>query len=393
LKQIKGILADIDGTLYFKGSPIPGAIEAVEKLRKKDIKLLFFTNTDSKSPRTMFNTLIEYGFSIKEREIFTPIIALKEFLAECPDKKIYLVTTEEVKEEFQMFRQIKGSEVPDFVIIGDFHDKWDVNRLNIAFKYVIKHKAKLLGTQGNKYYLDQFRTAGNPSVGVENGFIFKYRNWLMQGEDGHDRLKAENDQFAFDLQLESTQPVVNHGNEGIISLGFAGSSYYYSRTRMKVTGTLKVDGTTELVEGISWFDHQWGNFTSIKLSWDWFSLQLDNGVDLMIYQLRDKQGKPVNYAATVSKKGETEILGNTEFVLTPGQNWVSDKTGNSYPVTWNLKIPKKKIDIKIQGIIKNSEFDAKLTTFLTYWEGAVKVEGSHTGRGFMELNGYGPESK
>lgn len=148
-------MADIDGTLYFKGSPISGTIEAVEKLRKKGIKLLFFTNTDSKSPRTVFNTLIEYGFSIKEREIFTPIIALKEFLAECPDKKIYLVTTEEVKEEFQKFRQIKSSEVPDFVIIGDFHDNWDVNRLNIAFKYVIKHKAKLLGTQGNKYYLDR----------------------------------------------------------------------------------------------------------------------------------------------------------------------------------------------------------------------------------------------
>lgn len=148
-------MADIDGTLYFKGSPISGTIEAVEKLRKKGIKLLFFTNTDSKSPRTVFNTLNEYGFSIKEREIYTPIIALKEFLAKKRDKKIYLVTTEEVKEEFQQFRQIKNSEVPDFVIIGDFHDNWDVNRLNIAFKYVIKHKAKLLGTQGNKYYLDR----------------------------------------------------------------------------------------------------------------------------------------------------------------------------------------------------------------------------------------------
>ncbi len=155
MKQIKGILADIDGTLYFKGSPISGTIEAVEKLRKKSIKLLFFTNTDSKTPKTVFNTLNEYGFSIKEREIFTPIIALKEYLTKCPDKKIYLVTTEEVKEEFQEFRQIKSSEVPDFVIIGDFHDNWDVNRLNIAFKYVIKHKAKLLGTQGNKYYLDR----------------------------------------------------------------------------------------------------------------------------------------------------------------------------------------------------------------------------------------------
>ncbi len=155
MNQIKGILADIDGTLYFKGSPISGTIEAVEKLREKGIKLLFFTNIDSKSPRTVFNTLIEYGFSIEEKEIFTPIIALKEFLAEYPDKKIYLVTTEEVKEEFQKFRQIKNSEVPDFVIIGDFHDNWDVNRLNLAFKYVIKHKAKLLGTQGNKYYIDR----------------------------------------------------------------------------------------------------------------------------------------------------------------------------------------------------------------------------------------------
>lgn len=155
MKHIKGILADIDGTLYFKGSPIYGTIETIEKLRKKGIKLLFFTNTDSKSPRTVFNSLNEFGFSIKEREIFTPVIALKEFLAECPDKKIYLVTTEEVKEEFQIFHQIKNSEIPDFVIIGDFHDNWDVNRLNIAFKYVIKHKAKLLGMQGNKYYLDR----------------------------------------------------------------------------------------------------------------------------------------------------------------------------------------------------------------------------------------------
>lgn len=245
----------------------------------------------------------------------------------------------------------------------------------------------------NQYYSDQSRTAGNTSVGVENGFIFKYRNWLMQGDGGHDRLKVENEQFAFDLQLESTQSVVNHGNEGILSLGFAGSSYYYSRTRMKITGTLKVGRTTEQVRGVSWFDHQWGNFTTVELTWDWFSLQLDNGVDLMIYQLRDKQGSPVNYAASISEKGETEILENAEFILTPGRTWISKNTGKSYPVTWNLKIPKRKIDLKIQSIIENSEFDAKLTTFIIYWEGAVKVEGSHTGQGFMELNRSSTESK
>jgi len=151
---IKGILSDIDGTLYFKGAPVPGTIETVEILREKGIKLLFFTNTDSKTPINVYKSLIEYGFKVKVEEVFTPIIALKEFLTDKTDAKLFLVTTEEVKEEFREFHHVEGSEVPDYVIIGDFRDNWDVNRLNEAFKYVIKHKALLLGTQGNKYYLD-----------------------------------------------------------------------------------------------------------------------------------------------------------------------------------------------------------------------------------------------
>jgi len=154
LKLVKGILSDIDGTLYSKGSPVPGAVEAVDILREKGIKMLFFTNTDSKTPKNVYKLLIEYGFKVKEEEIFTPIIALKEFLNDKRTAKLYLVTTEEVKEEFQEFHHIKGPEVPDYVIIGDFRDNWDVNRLNNAFRYVMKHKAILLGTQGNKYFLD-----------------------------------------------------------------------------------------------------------------------------------------------------------------------------------------------------------------------------------------------
>lgn len=153
-ENVKGILSDIDGTLYFKGKPTRGAIEAVSKIRKKGIKLLFFTNTDSKSPQTVFKTLIDYGFEVDYNEIYTPIIALKEFLNENLDKKSYFVTTREVEREFQEFPQITGSEVPDFVILCDFHDNWDVKRLNQAFKYVLKG-AKLIGSQGNIYYLDR----------------------------------------------------------------------------------------------------------------------------------------------------------------------------------------------------------------------------------------------
>lgn len=155
MEVIKGILSDIDGTLYFKGTPIPGAIETISKLREKGIKLLFFTNTDSKTPKNIYRLLRKYGFKLNEGEIFTPLIALKEFLYDKLDSKVYLVATEEVHDEFKDFHQIKGDEVPDFVIISDFHDNWDVNRLNNAFKYVIKYNSMLLGTQGNKYYLDR----------------------------------------------------------------------------------------------------------------------------------------------------------------------------------------------------------------------------------------------
>lgn len=152
--QIKGLLVDIDGTLYFKGKAISGTAETVSKLRDAGLKLLFLTNTDSKSPKTVLKILKDYGFTINEDEIFTPIIALKEFLSKCPSKKSYFVTTVEVEKEFQAFPHVEGSELPDFVIIGDFHDNWDVNRLNIAFKFVLKG-AKLLGMQGNRYYLDR----------------------------------------------------------------------------------------------------------------------------------------------------------------------------------------------------------------------------------------------
>lgn len=152
--SIKGILADIDGTLYFKGVPIPGAIETLLKLRGIGLKFLFFTNTDSKSPKTVLEILKQYGFAIDEKEIFTPIIALKDFLSKYPDKKSFFLTTIEVEKEFQGFPELRGSEIPDFVIVGDFHDNWDVHRLNQAFKFVLKG-AKLLGTQGNWYYLDR----------------------------------------------------------------------------------------------------------------------------------------------------------------------------------------------------------------------------------------------
>jgi len=160
LKNIDGFLCDIDGTLYYKGETTESAIDTVAHLKEIGKKILFFTNTDSKSPHRIYDILKDYGFQIQEEEIFSPIIALKEFLTKHPSKKLFLVTTKEVAREFQEYNLIGENETPDFVIIGDFQDDWDVNRLNRAFQHVLQG-ATLLGTQGNIFYLDR---EGNPVI-------------------------------------------------------------------------------------------------------------------------------------------------------------------------------------------------------------------------------------
>ncbi|MFX0106321.1 MAG: HAD-IIA family hydrolase [Candidatus Hodarchaeota archaeon] len=253
--QIKGLLVDIDGTLYFKGKAISGTAETVSKLRKAGLKLLFLTNTDSKSPKTVLKILRDFGFSINENEVFTPIIALKDFLSKYPHGKSYFVTTVEVENEFQDFHKVRDSEIPDFVIIGDFHDNWDVNRLNIAFKYVLKG-ARLLGTQGNKYYLDH---NGEPVIDT-GSFVQMIANaanttpkvfgkpspeYFLQALE---KLKIKSDEaLVIGDDIESDiQGAINASIKGILVK--TGKGQYYESRESKINPFMVLDSFSSLTE-------------------------------------------------------------------------------------------------------------------------------------------------
>jgi HAD superfamily hydrolase (TIGR01458 family) len=242
LNFVKGLLIDLDGTLYFKGKPIPNAIETLTKLRKMELKFLFLTNTDSKTPNTVLKILKDYGFIIHEDEIFTPIIALKEFLVKHPNKKSYFVTTTEVAEEFQEFQKIKNFEIPDFVIIGDFHDNWDVNRINIAFKYVLKG-AKLLGTQGNIYYLDRkgepvidtgsfVHMIANAAKVIPKIFGKPSKEYFLQALEKLNLNPSQVVVIGDDLESD-IQGAINAGIKGILVKTGKGKHYNSGRSRIK----------------------------------------------------------------------------------------------------------------------------------------------------------------
>lgn len=265
---------------------------------------------------------------------------------------------------------------------GFHHSVFLINNLTT---HTVIHSS-LSDYQTKKVYAEQTRVAGNLSSDIVSGINFNHAGFFVQGNQNRYRLSLEKDDFSFDLEAKNSGSEVLHGINGILELEPHGSSYYYSRPRMEVEGNIHINGVKHQVSGTSWFDHQWGDFNTTQLSWDWFSLQLDSGANIMIYQIRDLNQIPVNYTLTYSKDSNVEVLKNHQFNVKATDYWVSPKTKIKYPLHWNIKIPDKQVDINLSPEIIDSEFDGRVTSYHVYWEGAVNVKGSATGRGYMELN-------
>jgi predicted secreted hydrolase len=239
--------------------------------------------------------------------------------------------------------------------------------------------------QTGKRFVQQKGTPGNPSANAARGFNFVLGDWVMAGSDGTDYLKASAADFAFELRLTNPGPTVYQGGTGWLDFGEAGWSYYYSRPRMKSEGSLTVLGQAQAVTGESWFDHQWGDFRPLALGWDWFALQLDDGADVMLYQLWDAQGRLALASGTYTKDGATRVLQRGDFSVTPTASWTSRATGTRYNTAWKVAIPAHGIAVDAAPVVQDAEVDGRDTTLLVYWEGAVRLAGSHRGRGFIEI--------
>ena len=232
----------------------------------------------------------------------------------------------------------------------------------------------------------QARTGGNPSWGTKGRFDFTVGDWVMQGSNGIDRIQGKTGEFSFNLDLKSQRAPIFQGGTGLLDFKEAGESYYYSRTRMSIEGYAGSRGKEQPVSGTAWFDHQWGDFHTTVIGWEWFALQLDDGADIMLYQIYSRDGLPLLVSGTYTKSGVTTLLVQDDIVSKAVDYWKSPLSGIKYPLGWSIEIPKKKIKVSVAPIHRASEFDGRKTTYNLYWEGAVRVFGSHKGKGFLEVN-------
>lgn len=251
-----------------------------------------------------------------------------------------------------------------------------------------------------------FERFSRAALGLAGAEATPFRVWLGNWQAAGSaegpppfRLTAAQDGVAIDLELSSGKPLVLHGERGLSRKGgeAGNASYYYSFPRLPARGTVEVEGDTYRVTGLAWMDREWSTnaLAADQIGWDWFSLQLADGRDLMVFRLRRKDGSadPASAGTLIEADGSYRAIDFSGVVLEALDHWTSPASGIRYPSRWRLGLPAEGLELTLTPLLAGQELDV---TF-RYWEGAVEIVGTSFGQaasgyGYVEMTGYqGPD--
>ena len=281
----------------------------------------------------------------------------------------------------------------------DPHSKWRTLQIYIAHG-AVSDLSKGRHFQTEQVAREAFDIAGASVRGQETTIFLK--NWSARiGVKSH-QLKLHSNEFSFELDLTPLKPPVLHGLNGYSLKGSTPerASCYYSFTRLNTTGQLTISGRMVQVTGLAWMDHECSTapLDPDIIGWDWFSLQLSDETEIMVFFLRKKQGgfHDASSGTLVHASGITRHLAIEDFGLEILDTWSSRESGGIYPSGWRLQIPGASIDLIISPNLSDQEMRTSNSTGVHYWEGSVSVRGtkkdlSISGKGYVELTGYAGE--
>ncbi len=239
---------------------------------------------------------------------------------------------------------------------------------------------------------ERLSRGGIGTAGVEaEPFRAAIDDWSMTSaaKPGEDQLArvavtARGPDFSYRFSLEATGPLVLHGDKGYSVKSQQGqASYYYSQPFYTVTGTLTVKGRDIPVTGKAWFDHEWSSqfLNESQSGWDWFAFHFSSGEKVMAARVRGEDGGYV-FATWINPDGTAQSLEGPAIRVTPTET--DTVQGRTTPTRWRLEIPSKGVDITTTPVNR----DSWMTTSISYWEGPVRLSGSHVGVGYVEMTGY-----
>ena len=274
--------------------------------------------------------------------------------------------------------------------------EWSSNQIYMA------HFA-VTDISGNEFYYDErFSRNGNGLAGAQTDpFKVWLEDWQINQISDNAvfelpklNIKARSDKAEIDFDVESVKPLVLQGDSGLSQKGKGegNASYYYSYTKLKTEGKIKIGGKEYTVNGYSWMDREWSTsaLSDDQKGWDWFALQLDDSTEIMYYQMRKNDGSPDIFSkgTIIDDNGSVRTVNKEDVTLEVTEYWDSPE-GEKYPSGWMLKIPSENIELRLTPAVK----EQLMNVSVRYWEGAVKIEGMKNGseikgRGYVELTGY-----
>lgn len=276
---------------------------------------------------------------------------------------------------------------------------WDVDQVYLAHFAVSDIGAR-------RFYRDERINRAGPGLAGASAAkrLIWNGNWSVAWLEADadlptQRLRAVGEQASLDLLLRAAKPPVIHGEEGISrkAAGQGKASHYVSFTRLEASGRVAIGGSAHEVRGLAWMDHEF--FTDSlgpgQTGWDWMSVQLDDGGDLMLYGMRGADGRHDAFSSGtwVGPAGRSLHLDAGDFRLAPGRRWRSGETGAAYPVEWKIEIPRLGYRLACEPLLDAQEVVSRSGTMPTYWEGAVRYVGERNGQpiqgvGYLEMAGY-----
>ena len=255
---------------------------------------------------------------------------------------------------------------------------------------------------GDFHAFERFsRGAGGLAGASAQPFRVWLEDWEIAGPVGEANdifplhLRAVENHVGVSLTLNPAKALVLQGEQGLSQKGPepGNASYYYSFTRLEATGEIMLGSEVTRVKGLAWMDREWSTsaLSPGQVGWDWFALQLDDGSDLMYYQLRLEDGSPhpLSKGILVASSGEDSVLNHSEVQLKVLDRWKSPLDGSEYPSGWHLSVASEGLVLTLTPVLPDQE----LNLTFRYWEGAVRVAGTRRGRaiggrGYVELTGY-----
>jgi predicted secreted hydrolase len=249
-------------------------------------------------------------------------------------------------------------------------------------------------------FAEKISRAGIGKAGAKTGPLAVWiDDWRATADGDTHVIQARDEGIVLDLRLAPDKPPVIHGIDGASRKGATAgeASHYYSFSRMRTEGTLTLKGKALPVTGQSWMDHEFGSnqLGDVQTGWDWFSLQLADRSELMVYQIRRQDGsiEPASGGTWIRPDGTAVHLAREAIRVDTLDHWKSPRSGGLYPARWRLAVPSVGLSVEIRPTIPDQELMTRASTQVTYWEGSVTVQGEREGTpvsgvGYVELTGY-----